>query len=327
MGHGFWVPLQYLCLGCGRRFASLACMVAPRGAPRLVCPGRSRCPGRLSRCRAAFPHPGGLRPRFYWVAARGARRPAENGAHCACRWPPPRQGRWARSALYTFRAPRWGCPWRVPPASVLGCMRCGGLRVWTRSLTRPVSRTVRRSTGDWAGAPGLFRVDVVTSPCGSEDATPGSRACVRVLVIPGRVGRAGLPGAFCCASPFPLAALSFCFSRPPPGWGCPSCGSLVAFCPLPPPPFFFPAVRYSARPPCLFLSLVSGPGCLGPWRLVFVNHATELLHGFSFLVFNIFELDFLETCPSFPSKNPKIHPKCNHKRRRKHATCSTKSRE
>ena len=85
-----------------------------------------------------FLSPGGLRPRLYWVAARGTRRPAENRAHCACRWPPPRQGRWARSALYLFGAPRWGCPWRVPLASVLGCVRCGGWRVWTRSLTRPV---------------------------------------------------------------------------------------------------------------------------------------------------------------------------------------------
>ena len=37
-----------VCLGCGRRRASLACLVAPRGAPRLVRPGRSRCSGRLS---------------------------------------------------------------------------------------------------------------------------------------------------------------------------------------------------------------------------------------------------------------------------------------
>ena len=36
---------------------------------------------------------------------------------------------------------------------------------------------------------------------------------------------------------------------------------------------------------------------------------------FSFLVMNDFELVFLETYPSFPSNNPKIHPKCNHKRR------------
>ena len=46
-------------------------------------------------------------------------------------------------------------------------------------------------------------------------------AVVRVLALCGRVGRAGLPGALWCASPFPLAALSFCFAWPPPGWGCP----------------------------------------------------------------------------------------------------------
>ena len=242
---GLWHPAAVaawhlsVCLGCGRRRASLACLVAPRGAPRLVRSGRSRCSGRLSRRRGAFPHPGSLRPRLYWAAARGTRRPAENRAHCACRWPPPRQGRWARSASYPFGAPRWGCPWRVPPASVLGCVRCGGWRVWTRSLTRPVSRTVRLSTRDSAGAPGLFRVDADTSPCGSEDATPGSRACLRVLALLGRVGRAGLPGAFWCASPFPLAALSFCFAWPPPDWGCPSlfrccCRfSLVVFLGLP----------------------------------------------------------------------------------------------
>ena len=46
-------------------------------------------------------------------------------------------------------------------------------------------------------------------------------AGVRVLALFGRVGRAGLPGGLWCASPFPLAALSFCFAWPPPGWGCP----------------------------------------------------------------------------------------------------------
>ena len=105
-------------LGCRRRRASLACLVALRGAPRLVQSGRSRCSGRLSRRRGAFPHLGGLGPRLYWAAARGTRRPAENRSHCACRWPPPRQGRWARSASYPFGAPRWGCPPRVPPAPV-----------------------------------------------------------------------------------------------------------------------------------------------------------------------------------------------------------------
>ena len=141
---GFAAPggpcCRYLsvCPGCGRRRTSLACLVAPRGATRLVRSGRSWCSGWLSRRRGAFSQPRVLRPRLYWVAARGTRRPAENRAHCACRWPPLRQGRWARSASYPLGGPRWGCPWWVPPALVLGCVRCGGWRVWTRSLTRLV---------------------------------------------------------------------------------------------------------------------------------------------------------------------------------------------
>ena len=149
-------------------------------------------------------------------------------------------------------------------------------------------------------------------------------AGVRVLALCGRVGRAGLPGALWCASPFPLAALSFCFAWPPPGWGCPplSCcpcrsslpwrRALVVFLGLPlpasscahasfvspawplaalwwflppPPPFlclgvfvapawclgfvfffFFSSPSSPVRPRCLWLSLVSGPGCPGPRR-------------------------------------------------------------
>ena len=68
-------------------------------------------------------------------------------------------------------------------------------RLCTRSLTRAVSRTVRLSTVDSAGAPGLFLVDANTSPFGSEDATPGSRVCVCACCSwPGRVGQP--PGAF-----------------------------------------------------------------------------------------------------------------------------------
>ena len=69
----------------------------------------------------------------------------------------------------------------------------------------------------------------------------GSAGGGGVRALLGRVGRAGLPGAFWCASPFPLAALSFCFAWPPPGWGCPSLfrcccrSSLVVFLSLPLP--------------------------------------------------------------------------------------------
>ena len=115
------------CRGCGRRRASLACLVAPRwcAAPR---PVRS-----LSARRSAFqslwclPPPRGLSPPALLGGCAGHVEPAREPGSCACRWPLPRQQRWARSASYPFGAPRWGCPWRVPPASVLGCVRCGGL--------------------------------------------------------------------------------------------------------------------------------------------------------------------------------------------------------
>ena len=81
---------------------------------------------------------------------------------------------------------------------------------------------------------------------------------------PGR--EAGLPGAFWCASPFPLAAPSYCSARPLRAGVAPClvlCSPSPCFPSPPPPPFFFPA-----RPLCLLLTLVSGPGCLGPWRCV-----------------------------------------------------------
>ena len=246
------------------------------GAPLLVRSGRPRCSGRLSRRRGAVPHPGGLCPRLYWVAARGTRRPAENRALCACRWPPPWLGRWAPSASYPFGAPRWGCPWRVPPASVLGCVRCGGWRVWTQSLTRPVSRTVRLSTGDSAGAPGLFPVDANTAPFrvgGRHARVPCVCACA--CACPSWPRRAGWPPgrvvvrltfscgrswcALCLLGPL-RAGVALCFFLCAPvvsGVPCFRARAARSWC-LAPPPFFF-------CPPFFFFSLcapvVSGVPC------------------------------------------------------------------
>ena len=94
------------------------------------------------------------------------------------------------------------------------------------------------------------------SPCRSEDATAGSRACVRVLVLSERVGPAGLLGAFTCASAFSLAALSFCFA-PLSGLGLPFACSSVCL------PFFF---CWPLRAPLLSLAFsVFRP--LMPWAL------------------------------------------------------------
>ena len=262
------------------------------GAPLLVRSGRSWC----------LPPPRGLSPEVYWVAARGTWRPAENRAHCTCRWPLLRPGRWARSASYPFGAPQWGCPWRIPPASVLGCVRCGGL-----ACVDPVtdaSGFPNRPSCDW----GLGRCTTAVScgrrhrpfPVGGRhDRVP--RVCVCVCSL-GRVGQAGLLGAFWCASPFPWPFLvRSLLVRPPLCWGCPVCGccwfflsfpfpfppprcapvvSCFACFPAPgtlglgvssPPPFFLsllPLPPPLLSPCCLLLCAFSGLGCLGPWRLV-----------------------------------------------------------
>ena len=114
--------------------------------------------------------------------------------------------------------------------------------------------------------------------------------CVRVRALLGRVGRADLPGAFWCASPFPLASLSSCFAWPPPGRGCPSlfrccCRSwLVVFLglPLPSSPcarasFVSPALPLAALwlllprpPPLLCLAVFVPPAwCLGVFVFFF----------------------------------------------------------
>ena len=122
-------------------------------------------------------------------------------------------------------APIWGPAMGLFPARPPGVgLGLHALRwfwhVWTRSLTRRVSCTVRLRTEDSAGALQLFRADADTAPPRSENATPGSCACALVLAPPGRVWPAGLPGVFWCASPFLLAVLSFCIARPSRGWGC-----------------------------------------------------------------------------------------------------------
>ena len=110
-------------------------------------------------------------------------------------------------------------------------------------------------------------------------------AGVRVLALCGRVGRAGLPGALWCASPFPLAALSFCFAWPPPGWGCPplSCcpcrsslpwrRALVVFLGLPLPASSCARASFVSfvSPPCpsLFVSRCFRRSCLVPWCCFF----------------------------------------------------------
>ena len=173
---------------------------------------------------------------------------------------------------------------RVPQPVCPGCGRCGRVDPAPAPQRAPLRDGVARCGGGGRASPGgaafhRFEGRLVSGAVPPPAARPLERAarvpvcvCVRVRALLGRVGRAGLPGAFWCASPFSLAALSFCFAWPPPGWGCPPlsrccCRSslpwrfvLVVF-------FFFPRSSFSVRPRCLRLSLVSGPGCPGPRRL------------------------------------------------------------
>ena len=230
------------------------------------------------------PTPGAVAPGFTgWLRGAGGGRP-RTGLFVPAAG--PCQGKGAgRAPRRTRSGPRDGV---VPGGYVRlrSWAACAAVvrRVWTRSLTRPVYRTVRLATGDSASAPGLLRVDAHTAPFGSEDATPGSRACVRVRALPGRVGQAGLPGAFWCASPFlrPFLVRSL-LVRPPMGWSCPvyGCFFFVFLFPFPPHrcaillSWFacFPApgalgLGVLFPPPSFFLPFFLPPPPCCPWRFL-----------------------------------------------------------
>ena len=161
------------------------------GVPHLVRSGRSRCSCQLAHRRGAFPQTGGCRPRPYWVAARSTWRPAENRAHFACRWPLRRQGRWARAASYPFRPPRWGCPRRVPPPSVLGCLRCRGLvcvHAVTDASGYPYRPLFDGGLGRCSGAVSCGRRHLSFQVGGRHARVP--RVCVCVLFLAGLGGPA-----------------------------------------------------------------------------------------------------------------------------------------
>ena len=220
-----------------------------------------------------FPTPGAVAPGFTgWLRGACGGRPRTGLIVPAAG---PCRGKGAgRAPRCTCSGPRDGV---VPGGSLRlrSWAACAAVvwRVWTRSLKRPVSRAVRLATRDSAGAPGLFRVDADTAPFGSKDATPRSRACVRVRALLGSVWRAGLSGAFWCASPFPWPfLLRSLLVRPPPSWACPvvvvgGVFFLFLFFSLPlPPPRCAPVVSRFA---CFLAPGALGLGGLSPPPLFF----------------------------------------------------------
>ena len=211
---------------------------APVGSPVAVVPS---------------PTPAAVAPGFTgWLrGARGGR--PRTGLIVPAAGPCRGKGAGRCSATYRFGAPRWGCPWRVPLASVLGCVRCDGLAC-VDPVTDASGLPYRPSFDGSRPVHWGFFVWTPTPPLsGRRTPRPGpARVCVRALL--GRVGRAGLPGAFWCALCLfgPLKAGVAPFS---------GCGWVLFFFSFSPSPTLL-------CPRSVLLCVFSGPGCLGPWRLV-----------------------------------------------------------
>ena len=166
-----------------------------------------------------------FRPQIYWTAARSE----EFGRQPSSLWLPldsAEAGALNSLRVLPVRGPATGFSIAGPSAvglllPALQWYACVDLVTQTPGF--PYRLLLDGGLGRCTGA---FLCGADTSPCGSEDATPGSHACVRVLVLLGRVRRAALLVAFWCASPFlwPFSVLAL-FPRQPPGLGC-----LVSVC-------------------------------------------------------------------------------------------------
>ena len=212
--------------GCGWRRASPICLAASRGAPRLVRSGGSRCSGPLSQRLGAFPHTGGFRSGFSG-RLRGARgRRPRTGLIVPAAG--PRQGGTAGLALRrTSLGPRDGI---VP------------------------GRSLRCRSGRCTGAGSCGRRHRHLQVAGRNALVP----CVSARARASWPGRAAWPpGRVLVCLTLPLAASSFCFPWPPPGWVCPFLGLLFAF------PFFYSFSSLSLHPPVSCFLLFPAPPALG----------------------------------------------------------------
>ena len=251
----------FLCHGCGLRRASLTCLVAPRwcAAPR---PVRS-----FSLLRLAFPTPwclsppqGLAPPALLGGCAGHAEAGREPGSLCLP-LAPAEAGALGSLGVVSVQGPVMGFSLAGPSGVGLGlrALRCFASEDPVTDASgfryRPsFDGGLGRCTGAVScgrGHPPPF--------AGRRTPHPGPvrvRVCVCVLSWPGRAGRP--PGRV-------LVRLTFSCGR--------SCCSPCLLGPLRAAVallvLFLGFVSFPlVRPPCLWRSVISGPGCLGPWRLV-----------------------------------------------------------
>ena len=276
------------CRRSGWRRASLACLVAPQWCA-------TPCPvGSLSVLRSAFltpwclsPSRGVSSPDLLGGCAGHAEAGREPGSLCLP-LAPAEAGALGSLRVVPVRGPAMRLSHAGPSGVSIGLL----LLRWLACVDPGTDASGFPYCPSFHG--GLRRcTGAVLWPCGSKDATPGSRVCVRVLVLPGRVGRAGLPGAFWCASPFlwpfcPLALLG-----PLRAWVAPLCWCVCLL-----------SVVFFVLLPLLFLAFaVFRP--LVSWALVLLASPPPLPPFFFFGLPALFGVCFLlpsfstPLCPSF----------------------------
>ena len=279
-----------LCLSCGRRRASLACLVAPRGAPRLVRPVALGAPVAFPTPWCLSPAQGLAPPAVFGGCAGHAEAGREPGSLCLP-LAPAEAGALGWLRVIHVRGPALGLSLADPSGVCLGLRALRWLACL--DLVGDASRFAYRPSSD--GGLGRYTGGVSCGRRHRPFQVGGGHArvpCVCACACPSWPGRAGQPPGrvlvrltFSCRRSW----CALCWFGPPRAGvalfvvviGC-SCFFFLVAPPLSPvvsvlrlgspwalvscgPPACPPLVCLFFPLPCLWCSVVSGPGCLGPW--------------------------------------------------------------
>ena len=211
---------------------------------RLLRSSCSRCAGRLSRCRGAFPYRSLTPPDLLRRCPGQVKAGRELGS-----WRLPLA---PADALYRFGALLRGSPPPVPRAVPSGCVRCRGVTYADPFTHASGSCAIHRSKGSSTAGPGLFFVGTDNTLLGGDVLRQGSVCvCGFSLLLAGSSTLAsreilGLPYLSGARSPRLVCAL----------------GLMRAGVPL----FLFVFLFSSMPQHCLRLAFFFGPGRDGPSR-------------------------------------------------------------